>query len=46
MRNRNKRLEREICRCNEEKQQLADELERTQDLHRSKLEKMARYAHF
>lgn len=46
LRSRNKRLERDICKCNEEKEQLAQELERAQDLHRSKIEKLARYAHF
>lgn len=46
LRSRNKRLERDICKCNEEKEQLVQELERTQDLHRSKIEKLARYAHF
>jgi archaellum component FlaC len=46
LRSRNKRLERDICKCNEEKEQLVQELERTQDFHRSKIEKLARYAHF
>lgn len=46
LRNRNKRLERDICKCNEEKEQLVQELERTQDSHRSKIEKLTRYAHF
>lgn len=44
LRNRARRLENEVCQCTKERDSLAQELEKAQDLHRFKIQQLVQAA--